>query len=141
MRILVAIDFSECARRAVQWALERLGSLGATQVVFLYVVDADAVSSRQLGALEDAVARVRSFVEETAGDGTPDGDLDLRFAVSRGKPAAEILEAAETHRSDTIVMGTHGRAGIGRLLLGSVAETVVRRAPCTVVVVKPGPED
>lgn len=138
MRILVALDFSECSRHALRWALARLVGFGASHVVFLYVVDPEKVGSAQLGALERAVARVRTFVEETKGDDAewPDG-VDVRFAVGRGKPAAEILEAARTHGSDTVVMGTHGREGIDRLLLGSVAETVVRRAACTVVVVKP----
>jgi universal stress protein A len=53
-----------------------------------------------------------------------------------GDPAAEILRVAQAIKADLIVMGTHGRTGLGRLLMGSVAEQVVRRAPCPVVTVK-----
>ena len=113
--------------------------VAAREVVFHHVLDSEASPAGQLGALEQAVANVRTFVEENL-DGQPVPDeAQLKFSVSRGKPAQEILDAAITHRTDTIVMGTNGRAGLDRLLLGSVAETVVRRAPCTVVVVKPGP--
>jgi nucleotide-binding universal stress UspA family protein len=53
-----------------------------------------------------------------------------------GDPAAEILRVAQAVKADLIVLGTHGRTGLGRLLMGSVAEQVVRRAPCPVVTVK-----
>jgi universal stress protein A len=61
--------------------------------------------------------------------------LEHRFA--EGDPAAEILRATEECRCDVIVMGTHGRTGLSRLLMGSVAERVLRKAPCPVVTVKP----
>jgi nucleotide-binding universal stress UspA family protein len=58
-----------------------------------------------------------------------------------GDPAAEIVRIAQAIKADLIVMGTHGRTGLGRLLMGSVAEQVVRRAPCPVVTIKtPLPE-
>lgn len=136
MRILVAVDFSECSRRAVRWALDELVDEGS-HVVFFHAMEIGKGGDRPLGALERVVADVRGFVEEVIGDRPLPPQADLRFAVSRGKPAAEILEAARTHRTEALVMGTHGREGIDRLLLGSVAETVVRRAPCTVIVVKP----
>jgi nucleotide-binding universal stress UspA family protein len=53
-----------------------------------------------------------------------------------GDPGAEILRAAREEPCDLIVMGTHGRTGLGRVLLGSVAEQVVRRAPCPALTVK-----
>jgi nucleotide-binding universal stress UspA family protein len=56
--------------------------------------------------------------------------------VGRGDPAAEILRIAQDTNSDLIVMGTHGRSGLGRLLMGSVAEQVVRKASCPVLTVK-----
>jgi len=56
--------------------------------------------------------------------------------LAEGDPAAEIVRAAAETGCDVIVMGTHGRTGLGRLLLGSVAEQVLRRAPCPVVTVK-----
>jgi nucleotide-binding universal stress UspA family protein len=59
--------------------------------------------------------------------------------VMEGDPVDMILRAAEETDSDVIVMGTHGRTGLGRLLLGSVAESVIRKAPCPVLSAKPVP--
>jgi nucleotide-binding universal stress UspA family protein len=59
--------------------------------------------------------------------------------VLEGDPVDMILRAAEETQSDVIVMGTHGRTGLGRLLMGSVAEAVIRKAPCPVLSVKPHP--
>jgi nucleotide-binding universal stress UspA family protein len=59
--------------------------------------------------------------------------------VLEGDPVDMIVRAAEESGSDVIVMGTHGRSGLGRLLLGSVAESVIRKAPCPVLSAKPMP--
>jgi nucleotide-binding universal stress UspA family protein len=59
--------------------------------------------------------------------------------VTEGRPAASIVEHARAEKADTIVVGTHGRTGLSRLVIGSVAERVVRLAPCDVLVVHAGP--
>ena len=56
--------------------------------------------------------------------------------MKEGDPATEILQFAQQIKCDLIVMGTHGRTGLGRLFLGSVAEQVLRKAPCAVLTVK-----
>lgn len=61
----------------------------------------------------------------------------VRYLVSSGDPFEKILDAAESHRIDLIVLATHGRTGIKRLIIGNVAEKVVRHAPCPVLTVKP----
>ena len=61
----------------------------------------------------------------------------VRYLVSSGDPFEKILAAAENHRIDLIVLATHGRTGIKRLIIGNVAEKVVRHAPCPVLTVKP----
>jgi nucleotide-binding universal stress UspA family protein len=58
--------------------------------------------------------------------------------LRQGKPAEEILRAAEERHCDFIVLGTHGRSGLGRVIMGSVAETVLRRAACPVITVRSG---
>jgi nucleotide-binding universal stress UspA family protein len=63
-------------------------------------------------------------------------DVRLEYVLSEGGAARAILEAAATHGCDLIVMGSHGRTGFSRFLRGSVAEEVVRKAPCPVLVVK-----
>jgi nucleotide-binding universal stress UspA family protein len=62
--------------------------------------------------------------------------INVEYRVAQGDPATEILEVAQETKSDVIVMGTHGRTGLGRLLMGSVAEQVVRKASCPVLTVK-----
>jgi universal stress protein A len=61
----------------------------------------------------------------------------VRYLVSSGNPFEKILEAAEDQRADLIVLATHGRTGVKRLLIGNVAEKVVRHAPCPVLTVRP----
>jgi universal stress protein A len=61
----------------------------------------------------------------------------VRYLVASGNPFEKILDAAEMHRVDLIVLATHGRTGVRRLLIGNVAEKVVRHAPCPVLTVKP----
>jgi nucleotide-binding universal stress UspA family protein len=66
----------------------------------------------------------------------PHPEVSVERHLVAGEPAAEILRLARTQKCDLIVMGTHGLAGLDRLLLGSVAEQVLRRAPCPVLTVK-----
>jgi nucleotide-binding universal stress UspA family protein len=70
-------------------------------------------------------------LEAIAGD-----DIEIRRALEEGDPAEQILRFAKSHPCDLIVIGTHGRSGINRAVLGSVAERVVRLAPCPVVTLK-----
>jgi nucleotide-binding universal stress UspA family protein len=62
----------------------------------------------------------------------------VRYLVANGNPFEKILDAADDHRIDLIVLATHGRTGVRRLLIGNVAEKVVRYAPCPVLTLKPG---
>lgn len=134
MRLLVALDYSPCSSAACKWALERVAGLEVEQLIFHHVLDPAEVPQKELGALERASREVRIFV---AAQGTVPEGVEVRYAVSVGKPAEQILAAVASHRVGAVVMGTNGRRGLDRLLLGSVAETVVREAPCTVIVVKP----
>lgn len=61
----------------------------------------------------------------------------IRYVVDSGEPFEAILNAAEAKRADLIVLGTHGRTGLKRLIIGNVAEKIVRHAPCPVLIVKP----
>jgi len=80
--------------------------------------------------IEEARERLRKMEERTH-------CIRVELLVMEGDPADIILRAAEETQSDMIVMGTHGRTELGRLLLGSVAEAVLRKAPCPVLTVKP----
>ena len=63
-------------------------------------------------------------------------DLQIRYLLEEGDPAEQILRASQSIPCDFIVMGSHGRSGLARLLLGSVAENVLREATCQVIIVK-----
>jgi nucleotide-binding universal stress UspA family protein len=70
------------------------------------------------------------------------GDIETQGVIAEGDPVTEILRAAAEERADFIVLGTHGRTGLTRLLMGSVAENVIRRATCPVLAAKtPMPEE
>jgi nucleotide-binding universal stress UspA family protein len=114
-RILVPTDFSQASDAALAQARELAGALGAS-IRLVHVLDDAAVA----GAL--------------AADG-----LGHDAALLTGPVAGTIVEYAQSHAADLIVMGTHGRSGVAHLLLGSVAERVVRTAPCPVLTVRQHP--
>jgi nucleotide-binding universal stress UspA family protein len=78
----------------------------------------------------DLLAEAVAFATEL------DPAREVETAVGFGSPARTILDYVDEHGVDHVVMGSHGRSGISRLLVGSVAETVVRRAPCPVTIVR-----
>ncbi len=137
MRILVALDFSESSSLACRWAIAHARGLGATELVFNHVAERGEPSA-ELEELEQATRDLRRFVDAQAAGMAPLDGIEVRYAVSRGTPGEEILRAITAHCADAVVMGTNNRKGLDRLLLGSVAESIVRGAPCTVIVVKPG---
>ena len=158
--ILIPTDFSEPANRALHYALEE-ASLHNANVTLLHVLpahtgtdvyfipgapgaqpDFEPALARPLGTptppqprvmLDDhneaALTQLRDLMPASF-QGTWDVD------VAAGPPAETIVHFAHEHGADLIVMGTHGRTGLSHVLLGSVAEKVVRLAPCPVLTVK-----
>lgn len=133
--VLVATDGSECSSLAVDHALEFADATGAS-LHATYVVD-DAVAWDGAGlavamdALEDAGRTVLDEVAERAAE----VDATVETALLRGTPYRAIVEYAHEQDVDCIVVGTHGRTGMGRLLLGSVAERIVRLSDVPVLTV------
>lgn len=141
LRILVALDFSDCSRLALGAALDIAAHVPPVEVTVLSVLE--RTSSNETAAIEETerhlaeqLKLVRDETEHRRGGALPEG-VKTHYTVVRGEPAEAIIEQAKLHHADVIVMGTHGRTGLNRLLAGSVAETVVRRAPCSVLTVKP----
>lgn len=140
-KILVPIDFSPNADHAMAWAIDLArrydASLVVTHVVQpvawpaspdgLMVTPADlfATTRRELGTSLD---RSRESIEATG--------IHAEAVLIEGSPAPEIAELARRAGVDLIVTGTHGRTGIKHALLGSVAEKVLRTAPCPVLTVR-----
>jgi nucleotide-binding universal stress UspA family protein len=138
--ILVPVDFSECSQSAFQIARALARDYRARLVVLHVPTPPPFVTPGELekvlqrpdgyrGELEDNLRRLY----------TSDPPAAVEYWVQDGGAAAEILGVAEEARCDLIVMGTHGRSGLGRMLLGSVAEKVVRKALCPVLTVKVPP--
>ena len=144
--ILLPTDFSECARHAVPVAAEFARLLGA-RVVCLHVVEPvlqPAVGWAPLAEPLPSADELGGRLEETAARDLPafsrspefEG-LEVEDLITHGDPAAEIVRAAEERGCGLIVISSHGRTGLGRILFGSTAESVVRHARCPVLVVKP----
>lgn len=133
-RILHPTDGSDASNRAVDHALDLAKTYDATLHV-LSVVDTDAFAALD-GVDVETIRNERAEAAEAIADRAKAADVDVVTAVGEGAADDEILEYAEEAEIDMIVMGTHGRSGVGRVLLGSVTEAVVRRATVPVVTVR-----
>lgn len=138
-RVLVAIDGSPLSDRALRYALENFPGAAVTAVTVIDPVDSvSAVEAGGLPVAEDWYEAATDRAEEIHGAAAAiaaEYDAEVEAETLTGRPAREILEFAEAAGVDQIVLGSHGRKGLGRAFLGSVAETVTRRAPIPVVVV------
>ncbi|ELY48586.1 universal stress protein [Natronolimnohabitans innermongolicus] len=133
--ILLATDGTEGAKQATDHALELAEQLGAT-VHIVSVSEEGPHSSEKRDEmrsdLEEEAAQALEEAERTAAD----RGVETTTTIRQGVPQEEIVDAAETNAMDLIVMGTHGRSGLDHLVVGSVAEEVVRNAPVPVVTVR-----
>lgn len=140
-RILCPIDFSDFSRRALdhavaiaKWYDSTITLLHVSPIVPLaaYAPGSGVVPSANLTP-EEREALLASMKQLAATAASPDVRFDYKLA--EGGTAAQIVNAAETLSNDLIVLGTHGRSGFERMLLGSVTEKVLRKAPCPVLTV------
>lgn len=133
--IVFGTDFSTHSEHAFALA-SALARDYMARLVIAHVREIPAVAFGEFGAtppivedIDDANARLFSL--------KPVGvEVDADYVLASGVPATELLQLAEQHHADLIVVGSHGRTGLARLLMGSVAEQVVRGAQCPVLVVK-----
>lgn len=138
--VLVAVDGSPPSERALVYALETFPDAAVTA---LHVIDpADSVLDAEADGLsvaddwyERAEARA-ARTHEAAVALAAERDTDLETVTEVGRPARVVLEYADEHGMDGIVVGTRGRSKLDRMLLGSVAERVTRRARVPVTVVR-----
>jgi universal stress protein A len=142
-RILAPTDFSDSSAPAVRYAAELADKFSA-ELILLHVVQdlalvlPDAVMPTPMPAadLTQLIAAARTgLANQVAALGL--ARLKPRTEVRVGSPTAEIDAAAKDLGADLICISTHGRTGLAHLLLGSVAEKVVRHAPCPVLIVRP----
>jgi nucleotide-binding universal stress UspA family protein len=137
-KVLVAVDSDPVAVRAAEVGVELARAVGS-QLALISVADrtlADAAAPEMPRdeLLADAREHAHQVIAELAPKLAP-GTTTLTF-TPEGEPAEQIVKAAESWKADLVVIGSHGRGALGRMLLGSVAEAVMRRAPCPVLVVR-----
>ncbi|MFB6222866.1 MAG: universal stress protein [Haloarcula sp.] len=143
--ILIPTDGSETAENAVDQAVDVASKYGAT-VHALYVVDVDATSyslgSEQVDRIRqgsiDEMTEVKADADEATGyvhDRAAEHGVEVEEHITAGEPARAIRSFVEDNDIDLVVMGSHGRSGLKRVILGSVTEKVLRRTRLPVLVV------
>lgn len=140
-RIVVPTDFSGCSEEA--WALARriAGAVGSEIVLVHVFVEPPSYgeASFPVDSVWQVIESARKWVEqelEKWADAAREKGISVRTLVRTGSPYQEIVDLATDERADLVAMGTHGRSGVSRLLLGSVADRVIRLAPCPVLTVR-----
>jgi universal stress protein A len=138
-KILCPVDFSDNSLAALGHAVE-LAKQNNGHLIFLHVIDnplADQYGPRGqnfYAEVEHALEWSKQKLTDVAR--THATAVSCEIVAQRGNPYEEIIDVATTKQADVIVMTTHGRSGPQRLLIGSVAEKVVRMAPCPVLTVR-----
>jgi len=129
VEVLLATDGSESAKKAEIAAL-RISKSYNIRMVALYVVNVPSTSEQT-----ELIKFGEKVLDEVVGDGKKNG-IDVQRILKLGSPSETILNVAKSLNVHTIVVGSEGRKGIKRVLLGSVAENVVRNAQCSVLVAR-----
>src|SRR5882724_945507 len=138
--ILLPTDFSECGNYAL--------SFGAS-IICVHVIEPMVPTVGYSGMAEPlAIADISDQLEDSAERELPKiaeceecAGLEVEELIVHGEAAAEIVRVAKDRKVDLIVVSSHGRTGLGRILFGSTAEAVVRHASCPVLVVKPSQDE
>ncbi|RQG93803.1 universal stress protein [Natrarchaeobius chitinivorans] len=136
--LLLATDGSDGARRATQHAVSLANRLDATVHVLSVVEEGPHSSEKRDELRSDPEQEATEAVEAAERVATAEG-VDVTTAIRSGVPQEEILDAADATGADLIVVGTVGRTGLDQLIVGSVAEEVVRHATVPVVTVRENP--
>jgi len=136
-RLLLATDLGEASASATDQAFELAASLGAS-LLAVSVIDPGSLllpGGRYRARIDQVRERMERDAQALVARGRRTG-IEVAFLVWTGDPGDQIVAAAEAESIDMIIVGSHGRGTVGRLLLGSVSEHVVRNARCPVLVVR-----
>jgi len=130
--ILAPTDFSEISTRGVRYACQLAKDVGAELIIFNVVTvdESNAIDKREMAQHK---IRLDEYVTDKLADAG--AGLKMRQMVVGGQPFGAIVDCAEAERVDLIVMSSHGRSGLSRMLIGSVTDKILRGAPCPVLVV------
>ena len=143
-RILCPIDHSDCSKEALKYAVS-FAMKEEAKLLLLHIIDIRSFNE-ELDAISKQIPDEETFEQLRVKllDCIPEAirdDMDVEAIVIQGIPFVEIISTAKEKEIDMIVIGSHGRTGISHMMLGSVSEKVVRKAPCPVLTVRqPGHE-
>ncbi len=141
-RILISTDFSELSEHAVKLAVDEIATEPGTVIRVVHVIQSETPNplyahyqsldeAEHQTVRDQAMAAMKKPVPDYPGDG-----IDVEYKLPEGDPVVKVLEQAREFRADLIVMATEGRTGLRGIIMGSVAEAVVRESPCPVLIVK-----
>jgi nucleotide-binding universal stress UspA family protein len=146
--ILLPTDFSDCGNYALHYAASLARTFGAS-IICVHVIEPMVPTVGYSGMTEPLpIADITDQLEDSAERELPKlgsceecAGLEVEEVIAHGEAASEIVRLAKERNVDLIVVSSHGRTGLGRILFGSTAEAVVRHASCPVLVVKPSQEE
>jgi nucleotide-binding universal stress UspA family protein len=143
MKLLIAIDGSDFSKAALQSVVSRPWPPD-TEVKVLHVVEPPSLlMGREMGGYDPEFEMVWKALRETAkalvakaAEQLPAAKFKVSTELVEGDPKSQIIDIADQWRADMIVLGSHGRRGLDRFLMGSVSQAVVRHAHCSVEIVR-----
>jgi nucleotide-binding universal stress UspA family protein len=143
MNVLLGVDLSPHAEAALNFVLRMAWTAETTLVVvsvvhlpFMAYGEAAAFAPDDLSGLYETLEEAHREVASRSARRLKDAGLLAEARLVHGDPREALIEEARRHRADLIVVGSHGRSGLTKLVMGSVASYVVTHAPCSVLVVK-----
>jgi nucleotide-binding universal stress UspA family protein len=135
---MIATDGSKPVRKAIETGID-IAKLSGAKIYAVYVIVPTTHSARDFGWEKASMEHFRKEGEKATGfveDAAKAADVEVESLLLEGQPAEKIIEFAEQNDIEMIVMGTLGKTGLDRFLLGSVAENVVRHSKIPVLVVR-----
>ena len=131
-KILAPTDFSDLSGAGLRYACSLAKDVGA-EVIVLNVIPLDESNAISKREIDEHKQRLAEFLTNTAP--SQGSDVAVRQVVVAGQPYGAIVDCAENENADLVVMSSHGRSGLSRMLIGSVTDRLLRAAKCPVLVV------
>jgi nucleotide-binding universal stress UspA family protein len=143
--ILVPVDFSSCSRQGLQYAIGFANEFAARMIllhaIYLgYIYSSEGTAIYDIPGLHEAARKNAERQMRKLVRTVNFGSAKFETMFTEGSPVSDICAFAKDHDTDLIITSTHGLTGLQRVLIGSVAEKVVRHAPCSVLVVPSHPK-
>lgn len=141
-KILIATDGSENTKKAISYGLE-IARISGAKVYTLYVVDMSSFFSMSMDPMDPGYHEMYNYLQKEGEEATREvkeagnaAGIEVEEIVAEGHPSNEIINYAKDNNIDLIVMGTLGKTGIDKFLLGGVAEKVIRNSRTPVMIVR-----